>query len=324
MLRIVVTDLGYATYEPERKELAALGEVELILSECKTEADVAEACREADGVITRMAPVGKEAIAAMSRCKVISRYGVGVDNVNVPAATERGIPVCNVRGYCNEEVSDHALALLLSCVRRTASRDRQVRSGLWDIGSKEPVHRIAGKTLGLVGFGAIPRTLRRKVSGFGLAEVLIFDPYVTDAEAAAHGVRRVELDELCAQADFISVHAPLNDQTLHMIGPGQFARMKPTAILVNTSRGKVVDPDALVTALETGQIAAVGIDVYEPEPPKKNCALFKLANVVLTDHMAWYSEESQAELQRSTARNAVLVLSGKPPLSCVNPSVLAR
>jgi len=236
-LKVVITDLGYATYEPEREQLAALrqaqggpaGDVELVLAECVTEADVAEACKDADGVITRLAPVGPDAIGAMQKCRVISRYGVGVDNVDVPAATAKSIPVCNVRGYCNEDVSDHALALLMSCVRRTASRDKQVRAGEWDIGSKEPIYRVAGKTLGLVGYGAIPRVLHRKVSGFGLKEVLIFDPYVSDEDANAAGVRKVSLDELCEGADFISIHAPLNDETRHMIGPDQGRRSDRTA-----------------------------------------------------------------------------------------------
>lgn len=318
--RVVITDLGYPSYEPERTVLTALGDVDLVLATCITEAEVAEACRGADGVITRSAPVGAAAMGAMPRCRVISRYGVGVDNVDVVEATARGIPVCNVRGYCDEEVSDHALALLYSCARRTASRDRQVRAGGWDIGSKEPVYRIAGKVLGLVGYGAIPRTLHRKVAGFGLREVLIHDPYV--AQDAAPGVRKVDLDELCATSDFVSVHVPLTTQTRHMLGRAQFERMKRTAILVNTSRGPVVDPAALHEALARGAIASAGIDVYEPEPPPRDSPLFALPNVVLTDHTAWYSEESQLELQQSAARNVVQVLSGARPPFCVNPEVL--
>ena len=320
--KVVVTDLGYETYDPEREQLAVAGDVELVLAECETEAEVAEVCRDADGVITRLAPVGPDAIEAMEACRVISRYGVGVDNVDIPAATAKGIPVCNVRGYCDEDVSDHALALLLSCVRRTVSRDRQVRAGEWDIGSAEPVYRIAGKTLGLVGYGAIPRTLHRKVAGFDLREVLIFDPYIPDEKAADAGVRKVSLDELCRQADFISIHAPLTDETRGMIGPDQFGMMKSTAIVVNIARGPVVDTDALVNALKTGQIASAGIDVYDPEPPPKDSPLFELPNIALTDHTGWYSEESQLELQQSAAKNVALVLSGQRPLYCVNPEVL--
>jgi D-3-phosphoglycerate dehydrogenase len=258
----------------------------------------------------------------MNKCRVISRYGIGVDNVAVDAATANNIPVCNVRHYCDEEVPEHALALLLTCARRTAMRDGQVRRGAWDVGSDEPLYRIAGKVLGLVGYGALPRGLHRKVSGLGLAEILIYDPYVSDDDAAKAGVRKVPLDELCRTADYISVHAPLNDETRHMIGREEFEAMKPTAILVNTARGAVVDTDALVGALKGGLIAAAGIDVYEPEPPPKDSPLFDLPNVVLTDHTAWYSEESQLALQTGAAKNVALVLSGEPPLFCVNPEVV--
>jgi len=319
--QVVITDLGYPGYEPEEKELAQVG-AELIRTECSTVEEVAAACRQADGVLTRLAPVRAAAIEQMQKCRVISRYGVGVDNVDVQAATARGIVVANVRDYCNEDVSDHALALLLSCVRKTVRRDKQVRAGEWDIGSDDPVWRIAGKTLGLVGFGAIARTLLRKVGGFGLDQVLAFDPYVDDKEIARTGARKVELDELLARSDFVSVHAPLTDETHHLIGARQFERMKPTAVLVNTSRGGLVDPDALYEALKSGAINSAGIDVYEPEPPAGDCKLFELDNIVLTDHTGWYSEESQRTLQESTARNAALVLTGKEPLFCVNPEVL--
>jgi len=319
--KVVVTDLGYASYDPERAELASV-EAELLLAECSTEQEVAEACKDADGVITRLAPVTARAIEGMDNCRVIARYGVGVDNVDVPAATAKGIVVANVRDYCNEDVSDHALALLLACVRKISVRDRQVRAGMWDIGAKDPVWRIAGKTLGLVGYGAIARTLHRKVSGFGLAEVLAYDPFISAEEMAKTGATKVELDDLFRRADFISVHAPLSDQTHHMIGREQLAMAKSTAILVNTSRGPLVDPDALYEALTSGRINSAGLDVHEPEPPEASSRFFKLDNVILTDHAGWYSQESQLALQRSTARNVALVLAGKRPLFCVNPEVL--
>ncbi|MDY7009840.1 MAG: C-terminal binding protein [Planctomycetota bacterium] len=319
--KVVITDLGYASYQPEKDELAAV-DAELVLAECSTEAEVGEACADADGVITRLAPVGADAIEKMSKCRVISRYGVGVDNVDIPAATARKIPVANVREYCNEEVSDHALALMMACVRKTSIRDRQVRAGMWDIGAKDPVYRIAGKVLGLIGYGAISRTLHQKVSGFSLGEVLVYDPYVSEEQAAENGARSVELDELIRRADYISIHAPLTDATHHMISTEQFEAMKPTAILVNTSRGPLVDTDALYEALSTGKINSAGIDVHDPEPPKKDCKLFGLDNVVLTDHTGWYSEESQLALQQTAARNVALVLADKAPLFCVNPEVL--
>ena len=320
-MKVVVTDLGYASYDPEREELAGL-DVELVLAECSSEDEVGEVCRDADAVITRLAPVGADAIAKMTKCRVISRYGVGVDNVDVAAATAKGIPVANVRGYCDEEVSDHALALLMSCVRRTVSRDKQVRAGMWDVGAKEPVYRVAGKVLGLVGYGAIARTLHRKVSGFRLAEVLVTDPYVAADEIEKAGAKKVELDELVRRSDLISIHAPLTEDTRHIIGTEQFKAMKPTAIVVNTSRGPLVDTEALYTALKEKRIGSAALDVHDPEPPPKDSKLFELDNIVLTDHAGWYSEESQLALQRTTAKNVALVLSGNPPLYCVNPEVL--
>ena len=320
-LKVVVTDTGYASYEPEIRELEPVN-AELVLADCSTEQEVAEACKDADGVITRMAPVGGEAIEMMANCRIISRYGVGVDNVDVAAATAKCIIVANVRGYCNEDVSDHALALLLSCVRKTVRRDKQVRAGAWDIAAADPIWRVAGKTLGLVGFGAIAQTLHRKLGGFALGAVLAFDPYVSSEDMGKARVRKVELDELLKESDYICLHAPLTDETHHIIGREQFAMMKPTAILVNTSRGPLVDPDALYDALKNGQINSAGIDVYEPEPPHSDCKLFGLDNVVLTDHAGWYSQESQLTLQQITARNVALVLAGKPPLFCVNPEVL--
>jgi len=320
-LKVVVTDLGYESYQPEKDELALVG-AELVLAECSSEGEVGEACRDADGVITRLAPVGANAIEMMERCRVISRYGVGVDNVDVEAASRKNIVVANVRGYCNEEVTDQALALLMACVRKVSIRDRQVRAGMWDIGARDPIYRVAGKVLGLVGYGAIAQTLHRKVSGFGLAEVLAHDPFVPGDVIRNAGAKNVELEELLRRSDFVSVHASLTEQTRHLIGAEQFRLMKPTAILINTSRGGLVDTEALYVALKSGQINSAGIDVHEQEPPGADYKLFELDNVVLTDHAGWYSEESQHDLQRKTARNVALVLSGKPPLFCVNPEVL--
>ncbi len=320
-LKVVVTDLGYESYEPERGEIEAIG-AELVLAECSNEQEVAEACREADGVITRLAPVGPEAINAMTKCRIIARYGVGVDNVDIPAATAKGIVVANVRDYCDEDVSDQALALMMACVRKISIRDRQVRAGQWDIGSADPIWRVAGKTLGLVGFGVISRTLHRKVSGFNLAEVLVYDPFVSDEVVAKAGARKVELNELMEKSDYISIHAPLTDETRHMIGAAQLALAKKTAIIVNTSRGPLIDPDALFDALTTGKINSAGLDVHEPEPPEANSRWFGVDNVILTDHTGWYSEESQLTLQTSAAKNVALVLSGNKPLFCVNPEVL--
>ena len=321
-LKVVITDLGYPSYQVEKDQLAGV-DVELVLADCCTQAEVGQACKDADGVITRLAPVGAQAIGMMEKCRIISRYGVGVDNVDVPAATAKKIIVANVCNYCNEEVSDHALALLMACVRKISIRDRQVRAGMWDIGAKDPVYSTAEKILGLIGYGQIARTFHRKVSGLALGQVLVYDPFVPAEQIHKAGAKSVELIQLLEQSDYISIHAPLTESTHHLIGAQQFNAMKDTAILINTSRGPLVDPDALYQALKTGKINSAGIDVHDPEPPKADCKLFELDNIVLTDHAGWYSQESQLRLQGSAARNVAMVLAGKPPLFCVNPEVLS-
>jgi len=271
----------------------------------------------------RLAPINRRVIKNLRKCLVISRYGVGVDNVDLQAATAKGIMVCNVPDYCLEDVSDHALALLLSCVRKTVSRDRRVRGGEWDIGATDPLHRLKGRTLGFLGFGNIARTLARKVHGLQL-KLMAFDPYIALDAAEQRNVELVDFDTLLAEADFISVHAPLTTQTRHILNEEAFKKMKSTAIVVNTSRGGLIDQAALAKALQEGWINSAGIDVYETEPPKKDDPLLKLGNVVLTDHAAWYSEESQVELQTKAAAEVCRVLTGQTPLSCVNAAALAK
>lgn len=319
--KVLIADSRYESYD---EEVAVLRKIKarIITDSSDNEDKIAEIIGDVDAVIVNLAPITAKVISGMNKCKCISRYGVGVDNVDVNCATTKNIVVTNVREYCNEDVSDHALALLFACVRKTSLIDKRVRTGDWDIAAKKPMYRIAGKTLGLIGYGGIARTLHRKITGLGLSKILVYDPYVPAKEIKKNGARKVELDDLLTASDFISIHAPLTESTRHMIGPDQFKLMKNTAILVNTSRGPLVDPDALFDALKNGTINSAGIDVHEPEPPQSDCKLFDLDNVVLTDHTGWYTEESQGELKRFAAQNAALVLTGKPPLFCVNPEVL--
>lgn len=320
--KVVVTDLGYPNYDSEREQVEAIGG-ELVLAECKTAEEVAAAARDADGVLNRAAPVTAEVIAAMERCRVIARYGIGVDNVDVEAATRRGIVVANVPGYCVEEVSDHALALMLAAWRKVVSHDKAVRRGAWDISFRDPVYRLTGRTLGLLGLGAIARRLVQKVAGFGL-RIIAHDPYVSAEAAAEMGVELVDLETLFREADLLSLHAPATAETRHIVNRDRLALMKPTAVVVNTSRGPLIDEAALIEALKARRIAAAGLDVYEQEPPDITSELFRLDNVIVTDHAAWYSEDSLAELQRRTAAAVCAVLTGKRPESVVNPEVLER
>jgi D-3-phosphoglycerate dehydrogenase len=321
-LKVVVTDLGYPNYDSERSQVEAIGG-ELHLAECKTARDVAKATADADGVLNRAAPVTADAIAAMQRCRAIARYGIGVDNVDVQAATKKGIVVANVPGYCVEEVTDHALALMLAAWRKVVSHDKATRRGAWDISFRDPVYRLRGRTLGLLGLGAIARRLVEKVAGFGF-HIIAFDPFVPPEAASRLRVTLVDLDTLFRESDLLSIHAPATAQTRHMVNGERLGQMKPTAVLVNTSRGPLIDEAALVEALKAKRIAAAALDVYEQEPPDRKGELFQLDNAIVTDHAAWYSEDSLAELQRRCAAAVCAVLTGKRPESPVNPEVLER
>jgi D-3-phosphoglycerate dehydrogenase len=314
--RVVVVDGGYESYDIEKRVLAPL-DADVIIDPCHGDpARIKVATAEADAVMVRESPIDAEAIASMRRCQIIARYGIGVDNVDLAAARERGIFVSNVPDYGVEEVSDHALALLLSVTRRIVTRDRAVRSGAWNVSPGEKIYRISGRVLGLVGYGRVARAFARKMRGLGVARVLVYDPLL-EASAFA-GVESVGLNSLCQESDFISLHAPLTRDTSHIINSTHIALMKPTAILVNTARGGLIEERALVEALRSRRIFGAGIDVFEHEPPGKNHLLFALDNVVLSDHTAWYSEESIADLQTKAAEEVARVLQGEPPKHWVN------
>jgi len=226
--------------------------------------------------------------------------------------------VCNVPGYCSDEVAEHAAALLLACARRVVQMDKTTRQGKWDTATQYPIERLQGRTLGLIGFGSNGRALAKKMAGFQF-RILAYDPYVKEAQGLAE---LTGLDTLLRRSDFVSIHAPLTEETRHIISEAELKKMKPTCVLVNTSRGPLVDEKALTEALKEGWIAAAGLDVYETEPPDVRQELFRLPNVVLTDHAAWYSEDSTHELKRRAAEQVVLVLTGKRPTSPLNPEVL--
>lgn len=228
-------------------------------------------------------------------------------------ARQKGIALANVPDYCGEDVSDHAFALLADCVRKISRKDRLVRQGKWNLTTIQDVFRIAGKTFGFVGYGMIAKVFHRKLAGFNLARVLVADPFVSADAAKAAGAELVELDTLCAEADFISIHAPLLDSTRGLIGREQLGLMKSTAILINTSRGPLIDEAALIDALTSGKIACAGLDVFTTEPLPPDSELRALDNVTLTDHASWYSVESMAELKTKAAQNIVDALTkGKP------------
>ncbi|HEX9532004.1 MAG TPA: C-terminal binding protein [bacterium] len=308
---VVVTDAVSPSLDIERSVLGAVG-AHLMTLQATREDELLEAVEDADGLLVCYAPVTQRVIERASRCRVIARYGIGVDNVDLQAAAARGIVVTNVPDYCIEEVSDHALALILACARRVVHLDRLVHTGRWDPKDALPIRRLQGQVLGLVGFGKIPRRVAAKAAGVGLLPVT-FDPFVDAATCAAHGAKKVDLSTLLTEADFVSVHAPLTAQTRGLIGDAQLRRMKPTAFLINTARGPVVREAALVKALQAGWIAGAALDVVETEPLPPTHPLMTLPQVLLTPHVAFYSQESMQELQRKAAEEVARVLTGHAP-----------
>jgi D-3-phosphoglycerate dehydrogenase / 2-oxoglutarate reductase len=316
--RVVITDCDHGTVEPELSVLE--GHAEVSVNQCQDAAGLVRLCRDADGVITQYGAFTAEVIRALTRCRVIARYGVGVDTIDLDAATARDIVVANVPDYGTDEVSSHAAALILALLRQIVRYDRAVRDGRWDFRAGAPIARMRGLTLGIVGFGRIGRMVAEKLRPFGL-NCLATDPYLT---AFPDWVEPVPLETLLERADVVSLHCPLTAETRHLLGEARLRRMKPTAILVNTARGAVVDTAALARALREGWIAGAGLDVLEQEPLPPGHPLTTMDRVLLTPHAAFYSEGSILELKRRVARAVLDVLQGRRPASVVNPEVLGE
>lgn len=319
MKKIVVIEPGYLNYSAEENILQGWDPKFIVVPANAPEEEKLRQVSDADAVMVREATVSRPMIEAMQQCRIIVRYGVGVDNIDSLAAKEKGIYVANVPDYGSEDVAEHALALLLATTRRIATRNRDVRDGQWGIGQREPMFRLAGKILGVVGFGRISRCFVQKASGIGFKRILVVDPMLTDEQAAQAGVTRVNLDTLCREADFISLHAPLTPDTHHLIGEAELAKMKPCAVLVNTSRGGLIDEQALINALLQQRIFAAGLDVFESEPLSAKSPLLQMENTLCTDHTAWFTEESVIELQSKAAHEVRRAFEGQQPLNWVNP-----
>jgi D-3-phosphoglycerate dehydrogenase / 2-oxoglutarate reductase len=315
--KIVITDIQHKNFIPE-EEVFKSSDYELIIKDCKTEEEIIELTKDADGVIANLVPISKKAIDNMAKCKIISRYGVGYDSVDLEAATANGIIVANVPDYCPEDVSDQAMAMLLSCIRKIIVRSKKVSEGKWNIGEDEKVYRITGKKLGIIGLGRIGRVFLRKMKGFDLSEYLVYDPFISQETADQYGVTLVSLKNLIAESDYISIHSPLNNDTEKMISRKEFSMMKNNAIIINTARGPIIDQEALLDALKSGQINSAGIDVFSHEPIERNSELLALDNIVLSDHHAWYSEESYVELKTKAAMNVKNYLEHKTAPYAVN------
>ncbi len=316
LFRVVITDHGFADVAGESRILSAAG-CELTVAQAQSEPEVMGAAQDADALLVQWAPVTAAVIRSLTRCKVIVRYGIGVDNVDLAAARAAGIPVCNVPDYGIDEVADHALALALAWARQLPPIDRRLRSGIWKLTPVHPLPAFAEMTFATAGFGRIARAVLERARAFKF-KLAGCDPYVDDRVFAAAGVTRLTADELIQEADILSLHLPLTAETHHWMDAARLARMKRGAILINTARGVLVDTAALARHLAANPEFSAGLDVYETEPLPVGHELFACSNALLTSHVAWYSESSMPRLQRLAAEEVVRGLRGEPLRNQVN------
>ena len=317
---VVITDCDHDNVDPERAVLDG-HDVQLRLLACRTPEEVAAQAGDADVLLNQYVPITGAVLDALPRCRLVVRYGVGFDNVEVEAAAERGVWVANVPDYGRDEVADHTLALAMSLLRGVAVLDRSVRDGTWDLAAARPLRRLSALTWGVVGCGAIGSAVADRAAALGM-RVLGYDLPQVRSQAP---VERVGLEELLAAADLVSLHAALTPGSHNLIGAGALGRMRPTAFLVNTARGGLVDTAALLAALEVGELAGAGLDVLETEPPDElGWRLARHPRVVATPHAAWYSEEAFVTLKSEAAREALRVLAGGRPRSPVNSPAARR
>ncbi|MBT2689132.1 C-terminal binding protein [Bacillus sp. ISL-47] len=309
--KVLLTDYEFENLKYEEDVFAESGlEIEFVKAQCKTEAEVIEQAKHADAILNQYAPISRSVIESLENAKVISRYGVGVNTIDLDAANEKGITVANVPDYGMEEVSNHALALLLSWARKVTLLNNEVKKGNWDFKACVPIHRFNEQTVGVLGFGRIPRRFIEKVKPLGF-KTAAYDPFVSTEDMAAVGVQKMELDEIIREADYLSVHVPLIKDTFHLLNAERFSQMKKNAVIINTARGPIIDETALIEALEKGIIAGAALDVTEEEPVSLDSPLLNMDNVLITPHSAWYSEEAMVELRQKAAKNIVQVLKGE-------------
>jgi D-3-phosphoglycerate dehydrogenase len=316
-----VSDIVFPNLNQARAVLSKIGAELQMASEVTPEA-ILKVARDADALLVTYAKITAEMIRQMKKCRIISRFGIGVDNVDLAAATEAGIVVTKVPDYCLDEVSDHAMALLLAAARKIPFSNSQVHAGTWQMKAVVPIHRLRGSVLGLVGFGRIPQLVAPKGKAFGF-RVVAYDPYIPAEVFKNAGVESVSFDELLKISDFVSIHTPLMPETNRLFRAETFQKMKPTAYLVNTARGPIVDEADLARALDAGHLAGAALDVMTKEPPTDSPLLGR-ANVILTPHTSFYSEESLIDLETKAAEEVVRVLTGQAPRNPVNPEALKR
>lgn len=317
--KVLITDYVWPSTDPERAVLEAAG-IELVVAPDTSENALAELAKDVDAIMFCFAQVTAKVLESATKCKIAARYGIGVDNVDIPRATELGIVVTNVPDYCMDEVTDHALGMILALNRRLVPHTREVVQGGWnDVALNQPMHRTRGATMGIVGYGRIGRSLAAKAVGFGM-NILAYDPMI-EPGSDVEGASATSLDELLEKSDFVSLHVPLLPSTENMISAPELAKMKPGSIIVNCARGGLIDEHALASALESGHIAGAGLDVVEPTPPDTSSPLLAQENVIITPHTAFFSQASTVELEERTAGEVVRVLAGEKPENWINPEV---
>lgn len=313
---VKITDCDHPSVEIEKTVTDTISAM-MSRHQCRTEEDLIRECRDADALINQYAPLTRQVLSQLKNCKVIVRYGVGVNNVDLEAASEYGIQVCNVPDYGIDEVSDHALALMYTLTRKTLLLANAVRKGEWDFSISRPILRLRKQVVGVVGLGRIGSAFAKKAYGAGF-KVIGFDQKRTIREDMSF-MESVSFEELLQQSDIISIHCPLTEQTKNMFGEKELRSMKNSAYLINTARGGIIDEVALDQALREGWIAGAALDVLELEPPRPDHPLLQHDTFIATPHVAWYSEQAFDELKRKAAEEAVRVLTGQEPLNRVNP-----
>ncbi|UCD09115.1 MAG: C-terminal binding protein [Dehalococcoidales bacterium] len=312
---------------PAVEEIEELGKVnaDIIVADCDTEDEIINAVKDADAVITTAARLTRRVMENTPKCRVIVRYGIGYDTLDVDAATENGIVIVNIPDYCFEEVSNHAITLILACAKKLVLLDGCVKRGEWKRGveSLAPMGSIYGQTLGLIGCGNIGRRTARKAQCFDL-NTIGYDPYADESLAEDYGISLIGLPELLERSDYISIHTPLNSETRHLIGVEEFQQMKNNACIINTARGGIIDEIALIKALEEKRIAGAGLDVFENEPLDPESPLILMENVVTLPHSAYYSEIADKRLRTSVGQEAARILAGYWPKNVVNSNVIPK
>ena len=309
---VVVTDSPFPSLDPAKKALEEAN-AEVVQAPSSSEEDIIKAAENADAILVTYAKLNENILRSLKNCKAIGRFGIGVDNIDLKVAGELGISVNYVPDYCLDEVSDQAMAMIISMARKIPQSNKLVQSGRWEMPAVVPMYRLRGKTVGLIGFGNIPRLMTPKAQAFGF-NVIASDPYAPKELFEKYGVESVSMDELYERSDFISVHAPLLPETKGLVNKDAFKKMKDTAIIVNTARGPLINEKDLVEALDKNEIGGAGLDVVETEPLPENSPLIGRDNVILAPHTAFYSVEALEELQTKAASDVARVLNGEEPV----------